>query len=99
MTNDAQKRAKARQKALSDLGRKHRDEYRDLYQKHLSGVGLAPEADSAVSGAMIGAANPELFQPKAFGDCEHLDKESIDGVTTCKDCGGTRPYFSWLPPE
>lgn len=107
MSDDTKMRAKARQKALADLGRKYREEYQALYRTHLEALGLDPRVSRRPNpfgeGEEVTIETEDsviqAWVPVAFETCPHDDREAdADGVTTCKRCGGKRPYFSWVPP-
>ena len=55
----------------------------------ISSVAVSPEG-------VFASVSPSATSPE---DCAHQNHGKVDGVTTCSDCGSTRPYFSWLPPE
>lgn len=38
-------------------------------------------------------------EPISFEDCRHAETFKDGEVTTCRACGGTRPYFSWQAPD
>lgn len=82
---EQKERSRARHRALAELATLHRDEYRELYQRHLG----------AVEGAVIGALPRKVVKeavkvaPEA-GDvckCDHpLASHRRDANRTCTKC-------------